>query len=84
MAQLFSCEFCEIVKNTFLQNTFGRLLLKKNNKAFLFSILRLFHYLLTLTFIKLKDFSCLVSTILPLRPRDKPEIVKSNLSDFLE
>ena len=26
-AQVFSCEFCEISKNTFLQNTFGRLLL---------------------------------------------------------
>ena len=27
-AQGFSCEFCEISKNTFLQNTSGRLLLK--------------------------------------------------------
>ena len=27
LAQVFSCEFCEISKNTFLQNTSGRLLL---------------------------------------------------------
>ena len=27
LAQLFSCEFCEIFKNIFLQNTSGRLLL---------------------------------------------------------
>ena len=24
---MFTCEFCEISRNTFLQNTFGRLLL---------------------------------------------------------
>ena len=28
LAQVPSCEFCKISKNTFLQNTFGRLLLK--------------------------------------------------------
>ena len=28
-APVFSCEFCEISKNTFSQNTSGRLLLKK-------------------------------------------------------
>ena len=28
LAQVFSCEFCEIFKNTFLQNSSGRLLLK--------------------------------------------------------
>ena len=28
LAQVFSCEFCEISKNNFLQNTSGRLLLK--------------------------------------------------------
>ena len=27
LAQVFSCEFCEILKNTFLHNTSGRLLL---------------------------------------------------------
>ena len=27
MAQVFSCKFCKITKNTFLQNTSGRLLL---------------------------------------------------------
>ena len=27
LAQVFSCEFCEISKNTFSKNTFGRLLL---------------------------------------------------------
>ena len=27
LAQVFSCEFCKISKNTFLQNTSGRLLL---------------------------------------------------------
>ena len=27
LAQVFSCELCEISKNTFLQNTYGRLLL---------------------------------------------------------
>ena len=26
LAQVFSCEFCEVSKNTFLQNTFGRLM----------------------------------------------------------
>ena len=29
LVQLFSCEFCEISKNTFSQNTSGRLLLKR-------------------------------------------------------
>ena len=29
LAQVFSCEFCEISKNTFLQNISGRLLLEK-------------------------------------------------------
>ena len=28
LAQVFSCEFCEIFKNTFSQNTSGQLLLK--------------------------------------------------------
>ena len=27
LAQMFSCEFCQISKNTFLQNNSGRLLL---------------------------------------------------------
>ena len=27
LAQVFSCEFCQISKNTFIQNTPGRLLL---------------------------------------------------------
>ena len=27
LAQVFSCEFCEISENTYLQNTAGRLLL---------------------------------------------------------
>ena len=27
LAEVFSCEFCEISENTFLQNTSGRLLL---------------------------------------------------------
>ena len=26
LAQVFSCEFCEISKNTFLQNNYGRML----------------------------------------------------------
>ena len=30
LAQVFPCEFCKISKNTFLQNTSGQLLLKKN------------------------------------------------------
>ena len=30
LAQVFACEFCEISKDTFLQNTSGRLLLYKN------------------------------------------------------
>ena len=29
LPQVFSCEFCEISKNAFLQNTSGRLLLKR-------------------------------------------------------
>ena len=29
---MFSCEFCEISKNTFLRNTSGRLLVKENHK----------------------------------------------------
>ena len=29
LAKMFSCEFCEIFKNTFFQNTSGRLLLKR-------------------------------------------------------
>ena len=35
LAQVFSCEFCEISKNTFLQNTSGRLLL-----TYFYSLLR--------------------------------------------
>ena len=43
LAQVFSCEFCEISKNTFLQNTSGRLLLQSllltmfSNFLFLYS-----------------------------------------------
>ena len=33
LAQVFSCEFCEISKNTFLQNTSARLLLSNGLKA---------------------------------------------------
>ena len=29
MTQVFSSEFCEILRTSFLQNTFGRLLLKR-------------------------------------------------------
>ena len=41
LAQVFSSEFCEICKNTFLQNTSGQLLL--NNYRYLSVILSLWH-----------------------------------------
>ena len=34
LSQMFSCEFCEISKNTFLQNTSGQLLLNGALKKF--------------------------------------------------
>ena len=34
LAQVFSCEFSEIFKNTFFKNTSGRILLEYKNKYF--------------------------------------------------
>ena len=42
LSQVFSCEFCEISKNTFLQKTSGRLLLKKIYEQLLLHYWKLF------------------------------------------
>ena len=34
LARVFSCEFCKISKNTFLESTSGRLFLNRNNHFF--------------------------------------------------